>query len=59
MRLAGNIYEYIAVYVDDIAIPAKDPMSIITILSKKHKVQLKNVGPNILVVTSSGIKRAH
>jgi Reverse transcriptase (RNA-dependent DNA polymerase) len=45
MRVGSNVYEYIAVYVDDIAIAAKDPMSIIQALKDKHKLQLKGVGP--------------
>jgi Reverse transcriptase (RNA-dependent DNA polymerase) len=40
MRAAGNFYEYIAVYVDDICIAAKDPQSIIETLKNKHKLQL-------------------
>jgi Reverse transcriptase (RNA-dependent DNA polymerase) len=44
MRAAGNVYEYIAVYVDDICIAAKDPQYIIETLKNKHKLQLKNVG---------------
>ena len=45
MRKNGNVYEYIAVYVDDLAIAAKDPKSIIAILTDKHKFKLKGTGP--------------
>lgn len=44
MRVQNNIYEYIAVYVDDIAIAAKDPESIIECLKNVHLLQLKGVG---------------
>jgi hypothetical protein len=45
MRKNGNIYEYIAVYVDDLAIAAKDPKSITDTLMDKHKFKLKGTGP--------------
>jgi hypothetical protein len=45
MRKNCNIYEYIAVYVDDLAIAAKDPKSITDILMDKHKFKLKGTGP--------------
>ncbi|MEL7196229.1 MAG: reverse transcriptase domain-containing protein [Bacteroidota bacterium] len=38
-------YEYIAVYVDDLAIAAKDPASIIKELRTKHKFKIKGDGP--------------
>jgi hypothetical protein len=41
MRKNGDIYEYIAVYVDDLAIAAKDPMLIVDVLTNKHKFKLK------------------
>ena len=44
MRRNGNVYEYIAVYVDDLAIAAKDPSEIIEILSGKYKFKLKGTG---------------
>jgi hypothetical protein len=40
VRKNGNIYDYIAVYVDDLAIAAKDPKSITDILMDKHKFKL-------------------
>jgi hypothetical protein len=39
------LYEYIAVYVDDLLISARDPNEVIAALSKKHKFKLKGVGP--------------
>jgi Reverse transcriptase (RNA-dependent DNA polymerase) len=44
MRQNGEIYEYIAVYVDDLAIAAKDPMSIVNVLTNKYKFKLKGTG---------------
>jgi hypothetical protein len=45
MRKNGDIYEYIAVYVDDLAIAAKDPKAITDLLMEKHKFKLKGTGP--------------
>jgi hypothetical protein len=45
MRMNGDVYEYIAVYVDDLAIAAKDPASIIDLLTGKHGFKLKGTGP--------------
>jgi hypothetical protein len=45
MRKNGNVYEYIAVYVDGLAIAAKDPKSITDILMDMHKFKLKGTGP--------------
>jgi hypothetical protein len=41
MRKEGNLYEYTAVYVDDLAIA----MKLTDILEKQHKVKLKGTGP--------------
>ncbi|KAL7567086.1 hypothetical protein ACA910_002809 [Epithemia clementina (nom. ined.)] len=41
----GEVYEYIAVYVDDLAIIAKDPAEIGQILREKYKFKLKGDGP--------------
>ena len=38
-------YEYIAVCVDDLAIPAKDPQAFCNELKKKYNLKLKGVGP--------------
>jgi hypothetical protein len=45
MRKKGNLHEYIAVYVDDLAIAMKDPKALIDILEKQHKFKLKGTGP--------------
>ena len=45
MRLnEDNIYEYIDVYVDDLAILAKDPVSITNTMRNVHKFKLKETG---------------
>ncbi len=44
MRSQGDCYEYIAVYVDDLAIVSKDPKAIIDTLTNKYKYKLKGVG---------------
>ena len=41
----GTCYEYIAVYVDDLAIAAKDPQAFCHELKKKNNLKLKGVGP--------------
>ena len=41
----GTCYEYIAVYVDDLAIAAKDPQAFCHELKKKYNLNLKGVGP--------------
>ena len=41
----GTGYEYIAVYVDDLAIAAKDPQAFCNELKKKYNLKLKGVGP--------------
>ena len=45
MRKSQGLYEYIAVYVDDIMIAATDPSEIIKLLELEHKFKLKGVGP--------------
>jgi Reverse transcriptase (RNA-dependent DNA polymerase) len=45
MREANGLYEYIAVYVDDLAICSMDPEAIITSLQDEHQLKLKGVGP--------------
>ena len=45
MRKKNDHYEYIAVYVDDLAIASRDPQALITILQEQCKLQLKGVGP--------------
>ena len=41
----GTCYEYIAVYVDDLAIAAKDPQAFCNELKRKYNLKLKGVGP--------------
>ena len=41
----GTCYEYRAVYVDDLAIAAKDPQAFCNELKKKYNLKLKGVGP--------------
>ena len=43
-RPAGDHYEYIAVYVDDLAIAMKDPTTFLGILTEKYKFKLKGSG---------------
>ena len=45
MRDKGNHYEYIGVYVDDLAIASKDPQKIIDCLLNEHNLKLKGTGP--------------
>ena len=44
MREQGGKYEYIAVYVDDLAIAAADPKEITDTLTNVHKFKLKGTG---------------
>ena len=44
MRDKGDHYEYIAVYVDDLMIASRNAQSIIDVLTKEHKFQLKGTG---------------
>ena len=41
----GTCYEYIAVYVDDLAIAAKDPQAFCNEIKKKYNLKLNGVGP--------------
>ena len=45
MRKNGDAYEYIATYVDDICIVAKDPGEIARQLQEDYKFKLKGTGP--------------
>jgi Reverse transcriptase (RNA-dependent DNA polymerase) len=45
MRKKHDLYEYIAVYADDLAIAAINPEEIITTLKSKHGLNLKSVDP--------------
>jgi hypothetical protein len=44
MRRVDNHYEYIATYVDDLAISSKDPKAITDILMNKYNFKLKGTG---------------
>ena len=44
IRRNGDVYEYMAIYVDDICIVAKDPAKNINILQDKYEYKLKNTG---------------
>ena len=45
MRHNSDVYEYIRVYVDDLAIVARDPKTITTELETNYKFKLKGTGP--------------
>ena len=45
MRRSQDLYEYIAVYVDDLAICARNPKEITDILENVHNFKLKGTGP--------------
>jgi Reverse transcriptase (RNA-dependent DNA polymerase) len=45
MRENNGLYEYIAIYVDDLLMTARDPEGIIRMLENNHKFKLKGVGP--------------
>ena len=46
MKRNGDLYEYIAVYVDDLALAMKDPQSLVDALtSEPYKFKLKGTGP--------------
>jgi len=45
MRPNGDAYEYIGVYVDDLAIIARNPGEIANILQSKYNFKLKGTGP--------------
>ena len=40
-----NLYEYIAVYVDDLCIAAQNPKEFINILKSKYQLKVKGDGP--------------
>ena len=45
MRRNGDVWEYVATYVDDLCIAAKNPQEIIDVLEKKYNYKLKGTGP--------------
>ena len=44
MRKCGDHYEYIGVYVDDLAIVLQDPKAIVDVLTQEHNFKLKGTG---------------
>ena len=45
LRQNGEIYEYVAVYVDDLAFALKDPQTFVDALKSKHNYKIKGAGP--------------
>jgi hypothetical protein len=45
MQKKGNLYEYVAVYVVNLATAMKDPKEFTDVLEKKHNFKLKGTGP--------------
>ena len=45
LRRTGNCYEYVAVYVDDLALALKDPQAFVDELKTKYNFKLKGTGP--------------
>ena len=54
MRLAkdGTCHKYIAVYVDELAIAARDPKEICDTLQEKFKLKPKGTGPSSYLIKS-------
>jgi hypothetical protein len=44
IRRDGNIYEYVAVYVDDLAFAMREPQVFVDVLREKYKFKLKGTG---------------
>jgi Reverse transcriptase (RNA-dependent DNA polymerase) len=44
MRENNRLYEYIAVYADDLLIAARNPNEIVNVLTKNHKFKRKGIG---------------
>jgi hypothetical protein len=44
MRRDGDIWEYVAVYVDDLAYAMRDPQTFVNVLKEQHKFKLKGTG---------------
>ena len=45
MHRNGNIYEYVAVYVDDLAFAVRDPQAFVNILKSSYQFKIKEAGP--------------
>ena len=46
----GNHYEYIAVYVDDLAICMKDPQAFCDTVEEKYTLKLKELDPSVTIL---------
>ena len=44
MRQSNELWEYVAVYVDDLTFVVRDPKAIITLLEEKYNYKLKGKG---------------
>ena len=44
MRESNGLWEYVAVYVDDLAFVLRDPSSFVRLLEEKYKYRLKGMG---------------
>ena len=44
MRQSNGLWEYIAVYVDDLAFVVREPNTMINLLEEKYKYKLKGTG---------------
>ena len=49
MRPAGDVYEYVAVYVDDLAFTVKDPKAFVKALTEKYDFKLKGTGSLVFI----------
>ena len=45
MQHNGDVYDYIATYVDDLCIVSKEPQEYVKLLKEKYKYKLKGTGP--------------
>ena len=57
MRRNGNVYEYIASYVDDLCIVAKNPKEITDLLENKYGYKLKGTGK--VWIQTQGYRSSH
>ena len=57
----GDIYEYVAVYVDDLAFAVKDPRLFIQTLKETYQFKIKEAGPLEFQLGAdfSGMMKAH
>ena len=45
MQRNSNLYEYVAIYVDDLTFAVKDPQAFGNILKSNYQLKLKKAGP--------------